>query len=145
MSSTVDANLLLYASDADSPLYEAASRFLRALAGGPDLVYVFWPTVFAYLRIATHPGIFECPLDPAVAADNIESLLSLPHVRTEGEDEGFWETWRSSVEGVVVRGNLVPDSHLIALMRQHGVGIVWSRDRDLRKFEGIEVRDPFAS
>jgi predicted nucleic acid-binding protein len=28
-------------------------------------------------------------------------------------------------------------------MRQHGVRIIWTRDRDFRRFDGIEPRDPF--
>jgi toxin-antitoxin system PIN domain toxin len=143
VTSTVDANILLYATDRSSEQHTQAQGFVERWAGGPDLVYVFWPTLMAYLRIATHPGVFRHPLEPDVAAANLESLLSLSHVRTGSEDERFWETWRRSTEGVVVRGNLVPDAHLVALMRQHGVSEIWSRDRDFRKFEGIRVRDPF--
>jgi predicted nucleic acid-binding protein len=29
-------------------------------------------------------------------------------------------------------------------MRQHGVRIIWTRDRDFRRFDGIEPRDPFS-
>lgn len=36
------------------------------------------------------------------------------------------------------------DAHLVALMRQHGIGSIWSRDRDLRRFDDVEVRDPFS-
>jgi uncharacterized protein len=43
------------------------------------------------------------------------------------------------------RGNLVPDTHLVALMHQHGVATIWSHDRDLRRFSAITVRDPFAA
>ncbi len=107
-------------------------------------MYLFWPVVIAYLRIATHPAVFEHPLSAEAATGNIESLLALPHVRSPGEDDGFWETYRLVTAGVVVRGNLVPDAHLVALMRQHGVGTIWSHDRDFRKFEGITVLDPFA-
>jgi uncharacterized protein len=32
---------------------------------------------------------------------------------------------------------------LAALMRQHGVRLIYTRDRDFRRFEGIDVRDPF--
>jgi predicted nucleic acid-binding protein len=46
--------------------------------------------------------------------------------------------------GPPVRGNLVPDAHLVALMRQHGVSTIWSHDRDFLKFPGIKVQDPFA-
>jgi len=28
-------------------------------------------------------------------------------------------------------------------MHQHGISTIWSHDRDLRKFGGITVRDPF--
>ena len=45
---------------------------------------------------------------------------------------------------LIVRGNLVPDAHVVALMRQHGVSTIWSHDRDFVKFPGISVRDPFA-
>jgi hypothetical protein len=45
---------------------------------------------------------------------------------------------------VVARGNLVPDAHLVALMRQYGVSTIVSHDRDFRMFDGIRVHDPFA-
>ena len=37
----------------------------------------------------------------------------------------------------------VPDAHLVALMREHGVVTMWSNDRDFRKFDGITVKNPF--
>lgn len=97
----------------------------------------------SYLRISTHPRIFDDPLPPDVAEMNVAMLLAMPRVRLGSEEERFWETWRAATRGVVVRGNLVPDAHIVSLMRQHGVDEIWSRDTDLRKFEGIRVRDPF--
>ncbi|CAN5335469.1 type II toxin-antitoxin system VapC family toxin [soil metagenome] len=144
MSSTVDVNVLLYASDSSSRFHEGARALLDRLIHGPDLFYLFWPVLMGYLRIATHPAIFARPLPPAEAALNVEQLLTLPHARTAGEDEGFWELYRATTSGVPVRGNLVPDAHLVALMRQHGVTTVWTSDRDFRKFDGIEARDPYA-
>lgn len=43
MSEAIDANVLLYASDEESPRQPGAQRQLERLASGPDLVYVFWP------------------------------------------------------------------------------------------------------
>ena len=79
----------------------------------------------------------------AFAADNIEQLVSRPHVRQVGEIDGFWPVYRRIADDVKPRGNLVPDTHLVALMRQHGISTMWSHDRDFRKFAGITVRDPF--
>jgi toxin-antitoxin system PIN domain toxin len=145
LSFAIDANILLYASDASSRFHERALDFLRDCAEGPELLYLPWPTVMAYLRIATHPAIFEAPLSPAEAISNVEGLLGRPHVRAVGEDDRFWGIYREISEGIVVRGNLVPDAHVVALLIQSGVTTIWTHDRDFRKFSGIRVREPFDS
>ena len=99
--------------------------------------------LLGYLRIVTHPGILTNPLSPVAAMRNVESLLDRPHVRAPGEADGFWSVFRSTA-GERPRGNDVPDAHLAALMRQHGVRLIYTRDRDFRRFDGIDVRDPFA-
>lgn len=142
MSYTIDANLLLFASDDSSPFHDRASTFLGQMAQGPEIVYLFWPVLMAYLRIATHPGVFAAPLTPDEAIGNVERLLALPHVQTPGEQERFWSSYRR-VTDASVRGNLVPDAHIVALMHQNGVRTIWTHDRDFRRFDGVEVRDPF--
>jgi uncharacterized protein len=143
VSVTLDANVLLYASDEGSPFHERARRFLEGVAAGPGIVYLFWPTLMAYLRLATHPAVFDRPLPPERAQANVETLVSLPHVQTPGEQERFWDVYRRVSDDVGARGNLVPDAHLVSLMIQNGVRTMWTHDRDYRKFTGIEVRDPF--
>ena len=143
MSSTVDANVLVYASNTADPLYEPANALIRRLAAGPELVYLFWPTVMGYLRIVTHPAILPRPLAPADAMRNVEALIDRPNFRAPGEHDGFWPIFRS-VAGDRSRGNNVPDAHLAALMRQHGVRLIYTRDRDFRRYDGIDARDPFA-
>jgi len=141
--STIDANLLVYSSDRDSPLHEPAEVLVQRLAAGPDLVYLFWPIVMAYLRIATHPVIARTPLSSSEAEANMAQLLELPHFRVAGEQEGFWNQYLAVSADVRPTGNLVPDAHIVALMRENEVRTIWTHDRDLRKFQGIEVRDPF--
>ncbi len=144
MSATVDVNILLYASDASSSFRAKAAELLDRLARGPDLLYLFWPVVMGYLRMATHSAIFPQPLSVGMATENVGQLLALPHTRTVGESDDFWHVYGAVTSGTVVRGNLVSDAHLVALMRQNGVGTLWSHDRDFRQFEGVRVRDPFA-
>ena len=140
MSYTLDANVLLYASDESSPMQAKAQQLLVKLAAGPEIAYLFWPVLMSYLRIATHPSIFGNPLTAEEAMSNVGALVSLAHVRCPGEEAGIWEIYRSVVADQNIRGNLVPDAHLLALMRQHGVETIWSQDRDFRKFDGIKVR-----
>jgi uncharacterized protein len=98
----------------------------------------------AYLRIATHPAVFARPLTAVEAIGNVEQLLVRPHVRTTGEQERFWERFREVADDAMLSGNLVPDAHLVALMLENDVRTIWTRDRDLRRFPRVEVRDPFA-
>lgn len=144
MSSAIDVNLLLYSSDESSPFHSRAIALVERLAAGPELLYLFWPVLLGYLRMSTHSAIFPRPLSVQAATGNIEQMLDLPHARTTGEREDFWRTYRATTAGAVVAGDLVSDAHLVALMRENDVGILWSHDRDFRKFEGITVRDPFA-
>jgi toxin-antitoxin system PIN domain toxin len=129
MSAAVDVNVLLYASDESSRHHQRARSLLAELAAGPTLLSLFWPVVMGYLRMATHPSVFDRPLAFNDAAANINMLRSRPElVATE----------------VPSRGNQVPDAHLVAPMHQHGVHTIWSHDRDFRKYTGIQVNDPFA-
>jgi uncharacterized protein len=144
MSYTIDANVLLHASDESSPVHARARAFVQRLADGPEIAYLFWPTVMAYLRIATHPAVFARPLTAAEAIGNLEQLLARPHVRTTGEQERFWSQFREVSDDAAPAGNLVPDAHLVTLMLENGVRTIWTRDRDFRRFPRIEVRDPFA-
>lgn len=145
MSATIDANLLLYASDEQSPFHARALDFLEELARSPSLVYLFWPTVMAYQRIATHPSIFQRPLSREAALANVAALLRLPQVQSVGESDRFWDAYLDVADDSGATGNLIPDAHLVTLMRQNGVRRIWTNDRGFRRFSGLDVRDPFAS
>ncbi len=142
MSSALDVNILLYASDSGSRWNSGAIRFLERCATRGEILCLAWPTIMSFLRMATHPSVFARPLSPDEALGNIERLLVLPHARVLAEEEGFLEVYRKITSAVPTRGNLVPDAHLAALLLQHGVGVLYTRDRDFMKFDFLEVRDP---
>lgn len=144
MSAAADVNTLLYASDRDSPFHDRAVQFLTDRATTLDLLCLAWPTLMGYLRIATHPGIFAHPLSSTEAMRNVNALVGLPHVRLLGEEDGFWDVYQDVVRNWPARGNQVPDAHLAALLRQHGVGTLYTSDADFRRFDFLRVVNPFA-
>ena len=143
MSFALDVNILLYASDASSPFHARAAEFLSRCASSRDVFYLTWNTVMAYLRIATHPSISAHPLSVDEAMRNVDALVALPQARLLAEEEGFWEVYRALAREVVVRGNLVPDAHLAAVLRQHGIKTIYTNDADFLKFDFLEVKNPF--
>jgi toxin-antitoxin system PIN domain toxin len=142
VSYSTDANLLLYASDQSSPHHQGASRFLESRVDDPDLFCTCWTTLLTYIRIATHPRIFSHPLSPDEALSNVESLIGLPRVRVLAEEDGFLDVFREVTRGMAARGNLVPDAHVAALLRQHGVTVLYTADADFRRFDFLDVRNP---
>ena len=115
VSVTIDANVLVYASNRSDPVQAPAAALIERLAAGPELFY---------------------------AMDNVARLLLRRHVRVPGEADGFWQLFRNTALDRV-RGNHVPDAHIASLMLQHGVRTIYSRDRGFRRFEGVRVIDPF--
>lgn len=118
-------------------------EFLEECAARAEICCLAWTTVMGYLRVSTHPSIFAAPLSPELAAANVEALVRLPHVRLLSEQDGFWEVYRDVTRATATRGNFVPDAHLAALLKQHGIGRLYTHDSDFRRFEFLEVRNPF--
>jgi len=143
VSYSLDVNLLLYASDRSSNRHARARRFVESCAAGPEILCLTWPTLMSYLRIATHPRIFSAPLSPDEALGNITALIDLPHVRALSELDGFLDAYKHMTGEIPVRGNVVPDAHLATILFQHGIRTLYTNDRDFRKFQSLDVRDPF--
>ena len=145
VSFSVDVNILLYASDTASEYNNRAAEFLRDAAEGDEVCYLSWPALMSYLRIATHPTIFASPLTPSDARANVDSLLARPHVRCVSEDQRFWSAYKEISTQITVRGNLVPDAHLAAILRIHGIRTLYTHDRDFARFDFLRIIDPLAA
>lgn len=144
MSSAIDANIMVYGANDSAPHHEQARTFIGQLALGPDMLYLFWPVVLAYLRVTTHPALFAKPLSLDEAFQSIEALSSLEHVRLVGESARTLDTLRDTAMAARARGKLIHDAHIVVLMKHYGVSTIYTHDRDFRKFDGIRVIDPFA-
>ena len=74
----VNANLLFYAYHPKAEPQEESRAWLEAMLSGPDLVRFAWPTLWAFLRIATNPRVFERPLSIYSASPAKSRGPSLP-------------------------------------------------------------------
>ena len=53
-----------------------------------------------------------------------------------------WPTLRGLLVGGRVTGGQVHDARIAALWRKHGIGELWSVDRDFNRFAGLAVTNP---
>lgn len=137
----VDANLLLYAYNATSPLHAAARRWIESAFGGPRPVRLAWVTVLAFLRIGTNPRAFPNPLALDEATGIVSEWLSLPAVDVLDPTERHWPMLAELLPIAQARGPLVMDAHLAALAIEHGATLC-STDRDFSRFPNLVWENP---
>jgi predicted nucleic acid-binding protein len=141
MSVTVAPDVLVYASDRSDTRYTASRSLVETLVAGPELVYLFWPTLMLYLQQVTDPDRFARPLHLKDAIANTAALLERPHVRAPGEVGGFWSYFVETL-GNHTKGVDFNEAHLATLMRQHCVATLFSYNPAYKRYPGIDVRDP---
>lgn len=140
----VDANLLLYAYDASSPEHEVARRWWEGRLSEPQPVRLAWVTVLAFLRISTHPRVFESPLDLEEASAHVAAWLHQPMLGLLEPGARHWEILERLLREARASGNLVTDAHLAALAVEHGATL-YTTDRDFARFEGLRWSNPLTS
>jgi uncharacterized protein len=139
----VDANLLLYAYHPRADRHEASRAWLEAVLSGPDLVRFAWLTLWAFLRIATNPRVFERPLSTTEAEAAISAWLTQPVAGILDPGERHWDILCGLVSEGQASGPLVMDAVLAAIALEHGA-TVCTTDRDFSRFSGLKWMNPLA-
>lgn len=102
-----------------------------------------WGICYEFLRVVTHPSVFERPWTSAEAMAFLRALLASPGLRvlTPTPRHG------AALEEVATRvpllnGNLFHDAHTATLMLDHGIRRIVTRDVDFHRFAFVEAVDP---
>lgn len=137
----VDASILLYAVDEDSPFHMKARDWLEDALNGPRRIAIPWASLTAFVRIATHPRAMLEPLTPSDAWELVEGWLDAPATWVPVPGRGHREILGRLIRDLDLRTNLVADAALAALCIEHGLQIV-SADSDFARFTEITWINP---
>lgn len=137
----VDANVLLYAVDSNSPFHEPSREWLEDALNGERRIGLPWVSLSAFLRISTHPRASEEPLSPTEAWEFVSDWLDAEPTWIPQPTSRHADVFRRLVVDGDLRGNLVTDAYLAALAIQHGVGVC-SADSDFARFREIRWINP---
>jgi toxin-antitoxin system PIN domain toxin len=140
----VDANVLIYAVNSDSPHHEKARTWLENALSGSESLGFAWAVLLAFLRVTTRRGILEQPLAVPAAIAYVDAWLQQPNVEIVEPDDRHWQILRTLIVTAGTAGNLTSDAHLAALALGGGWTLV-STDHDFRRFAGLSVMNPLAS
>lgn len=139
----LDANLLIYAIDSDSPHHAKSRQWLEETLSGDTPVGLPWLVVLAFVRITTRAGIMRNPLSTEQAVGFVDEWLAQPYAVLIGPGENHWQVLRNLLLATGTAGNLTSDAHLAALSIEQGCEIA-SADHDFRRFPGVTLVNPLA-
>jgi uncharacterized protein len=138
-----DVNLLIYAVNRDTTQHDRACVWLEQILSGSETVGLPWLVLVAFLRLTTHPRIFETPLDTSDALNIVNDWLAQPCVQHLDPGERHWLILSQLLRQSGSAGNLTNDAHLAALAIEHNA-CLHSADNDFRRFSGLKFHDPLA-
>lgn len=137
-----DVNVLVGALRPDSPSHDSLRQWLAQAVAGQEPVGLVDVAVSRFLRVVSHPRIFDPPTEMTRAVSAVDDLLSAGCLWV-GSGERHWMVLKQLLVSAKARGNLVSDAHLAAVSIEHGATLV-SADRDFARFPGLQWVDPLS-
>lgn len=137
----LDANILIYAYNAEAPQHKLLSSWLEDLLSGEELVGLPWVTIWAFLRVTTNSRIYPSATLASTALDVVKRLLSLPAVVIVQPGRRHLELLGEGVIRCGATGPLVSDAALAALAIENGATLA-STDNDFSRFENLRWVNP---
>ncbi len=139
----IDANILLYAHDTESPQYQSVSIWLEKLSNSPETIGLPWLTLWAFLRISTNPKIWRVAKSVDEAWQVVRHWLAQPGVVVVHPGPRHAEILEKLMIDERVTGPKVTDAALAALAIEYGA-VLASADRDFRRFPNLKLVNPAA-
>lgn len=140
----VDANILIYAWDLNSPYHAVCRGWLEQHLNSPRKLGIPWNSALAFTRIVSNPRIYEKPVSPAAAWGQVMEWLAIDSVFIPEPMKDHAAIVRHILDSTRLSAKDLPDVHLAALAMEHGL-ILCSTDTDFLKYRDISLENPLNS
>lgn len=136
-----DVNVLVHAFREDSPRHIELRSWLERLVDSESSFGLSELVLSGFLRIVTHPRVFDPPTPVHEALSFADTLRNLPNSVILGPGPRHWAIFTRLCQESDAHGNLIPDAYLAALAIESGSEWV-TTDRDFGRFPGLRWADP---
>lgn len=137
-----DVNIFVYAHREDAPDHKRYLAFLKQHLSASVPFGVSELVLSSFLRVVTHPRVFNPPSPLENALEFAEQVMHAPASVLVKPQERHWQIFCELCRNSGARGNLVPDAYLAALAIESGSTWI-STDRDYSRFAGLDWHHPF--
>lgn len=137
----MDVNVLVYAHREDAQNHRAYRDWLGSVINS-NIAYGFSELVLSgFIRVVTHPKVFENPSSTEVAIAFAQQIRSSGHAVCLAPGTSHWDIFLKCVQSISAQGNDIPDAYHAALALEWDCD--WfTTDKGFRRFKGLRVRHP---
>lgn len=136
-----DVNVLVYAHREDAPRHPAFRAWVEETINGQEAYGISDLVLSGFLRVVTHPRVFNPPSDLTRALAFVDVLRGQPNAVLISPGPRHWDLFMQLCEAVGAKGNLIPDAYLAALAIESGSEWI-TTDLDYSRFPGLRWRHP---
>lgn len=137
----VDANVLVYAMDADAPQYESSRALLQSAREGSTTLYVTSQILCEFYSVVTNSKRVPNPRSSEAAVLAISGLIIYLQVLPTPADTV--ELWLELLRRCPVRGAKIFDLQIVAAMQANGIQRIYTYNTaDFDAFSELAVLTP---
>lgn len=136
-----DVNVLVYAHREDSAQHDGCRAWVERAINGDEAYGLAEQVLSGFVRVVTHPKIFNKPSPLVDAFAFADQLRGRPNCVMVAPGARHWEIFGRLCVDAEAKGNLVADAYLAALAIETGCEWI-TTDRDFSRFKGLRWRHP---
>ncbi|HPU39910.1 MAG TPA: type II toxin-antitoxin system VapC family toxin [Microthrixaceae bacterium] len=137
----VDANVLLYAVNADAQHHEESRSWLDGALSGDATVGFSWIVLLAFLRLTTKRGLFPTPMTMPTALAQVTAWTTAPSAIIVDPTTRHLDILTRVLGDAHLSGNIANDAHLAALAIEHNATVI-TYDSDFGRFDAVRWSPP---
>lgn len=140
----MDVNILVYAHRTDSQNHIMYRNWLESVING-STAYAYSELVLSgFLRVVTHPKVFEQPSTLSCAIRFADQIRGGDHAVCIAPGTAHWEIFIQCLTQLDAKGNEIPDAYHAALAMEWNCEWV-TTDKGFKRFKDLKVRHPLKS
>lgn len=137
----MDVNVLVYAHREDVKDHLFYRNWLESVVNG-DVKFAYSELVLSgFLRVVTHPKIFEIPSTLMQAAQFCDQIRGAVTSMQLAPGDHHWDIFSDCMKEINAKGNDIPDAYHAALAVEWDC--LWvTTDKGFKRFKGLKTKHP---
>ena len=137
----MDVNVLVYAYREDVANHSECHQWLESVVNAQGGFGYSELVLSGFLRVVTHPKIFETPSNVSNAMRFVEQLKNAPNAIGIAPREMHWQIFDNCIRQIEAKGNDISDAYHAALALEWNCEWV-TMDKGFKRFKGLKCRNP---